>query len=95
MSLTTDQVKHIAKLSRLDLASDEIEKYRTQLSTIIGYIQKLDELDTESVEPTVNTTGMKDRMREDVGKESLPVADATKNSARVSNGFFVVPNVFE
>lgn len=95
MSLTTDQVKHIAKLSRLDLNPDEIEKYRSQLSAVLGYIEKLDELETSSVEPTVNTTGLQDRMRDDVEKESLTVINATKNSAQTHNGFFVVPNVFE
>lgn len=95
MSLTTDQVKHIAKLSRLELSTDEIEKFKNQLSAVLGYIEKLDELDTSAVGPTVNTTGMTDRMRDDVEKESLSVESATKNTAHANNGFFVVPNVFE
>lgn len=95
MSLTVDQVKHIAKLSRIQLTESEVEKYRTQLSAVLGYIEQLNELDTSSVEPTVNTTGMVDRLREDQVKESLPVADATKNSKQTDKGFFVVPNVFE
>lgn len=95
MSLTVDQVKHIAKLSRIQLTESEVEKYRTQLSAVLGYIEQLNELDTSSVEPTVNTTGMVDRLREDVAKDSLPVADATKNSKQTDKGFFVVPNVFE
>jgi aspartyl-tRNA(Asn)/glutamyl-tRNA(Gln) amidotransferase subunit C len=95
MSLTEDQVKHIAKLSRIQLTDAEVEKYRTQLSAVLGYIEQLNELDTSAVEPTVNTTGMVDRLREDKVKDSLPVADATKNSKQTDKGFFVVPNVFE
>lgn len=95
MSLTVDQVKHIAKLSRLRLTDAEIEKFRTQLSAVLGYIEKLSEVDTSSVKPTVNTTGMYDRMRTDEVKDSFSAAQATKNSDEVHDGFFVVPNVFE
>lgn len=95
MSLTTDQVKHIAKLSRLELSDAEIEKFRTQLSAVLGYIEKLDELDTSTVEPTVNTTGIINRLREDTEKPSLTVEEATQNTKKVDKGYFVVPNVFE
>ncbi len=95
MTLNSDQVKHIAKLSRMKLSDEEIEKYRTQLSAVLGYIQELDEVDTSQVDPTVNTTGILDRLRDDIEKESLHVEEATKNSQHVHNGFFVVPNVFE
>ena len=95
MSLTTAQVKHIARLSRLELTDEEVQKFGSQLSAVLGYIEKLDELDTTTIGPTVNTTGIVDRMREDQKKESLSMAAATNNSNHTSNGFFVVPNVFE
>ncbi len=95
MSLNSDQVKHIAKLSRIQLTDEEVEKYRTQLSAVLGYIEQLNELDTSSVLPTVNTTGLMNVLREDFQKDSLPVTDATKNSKLADKGFFVVPNVFE
>jgi aspartyl-tRNA(Asn)/glutamyl-tRNA(Gln) amidotransferase subunit C len=95
MSLNSDQVKHIAKLSRIQLTDEEVEKYRTQLSAVLGYIEQLNELDTSNVLPTVNTTGLTNVLREDVQKDSLPVTDATKNSKLADKGFFVVPNVFE
>lgn len=94
MSLTLDQVKHIAKLSRIQLTEAELEKYRLQLSAVLGYIEKLNELDTSDLEPTVNTTGITDHLREDTQQPSFTVAEATQNSTHSEDGFFVVPNVF-
>lgn len=56
-SLTTDQVQHIAKLARLRLSDDEIVRMSTELSSILGYIDILSELDTENVLPTTQAIG--------------------------------------
>jgi aspartyl-tRNA(Asn)/glutamyl-tRNA(Gln) amidotransferase subunit C len=95
MALTIDEVKHIAKLSRIELTDQELEKFRVQLSSILGYIEKLNEVDTSQVPPSINTTGIQNRMRDDVMGTSLPQTEALKNSQQTSQGFFVVPNVFE
>jgi aspartyl-tRNA(Asn)/glutamyl-tRNA(Gln) amidotransferase subunit C len=63
--ITSEQVKHIAKLARLGITSDESEKYAAQLSDIFSYIELLNEIDTKSVEPTSQVTGLKNVMRED------------------------------
>lgn len=95
MSLTTAQVSHIAKLSRLNLTEDETEKFRTQMTGILEYIKKLDEIDTSQVEPTVNTTGIENRTRPDIIGDSFTNKQATANAASHNNSFFIVPNVFE
>ncbi len=95
MSLTRDDVLHIAKLSRITLTDTEVEKFKDQLSAILGYIDKLNEIDTSGVEPTINTTGIIDRMREDVEKASFNQEEALQNSKETHNGFFAVPNVFD
>lgn len=95
MSLTTDDVRHIAKLSRLSLTDKEIEKFRTQMTAILEYITKLNEVDTSSVQPTVNTTGILNRMRDDEIGDSFSSHQATSNAAKHSGSFFIVPNVFE
>ncbi len=71
MKLTADQVKHVAKLANLPLFSDEEEKYSGQLSEILEYVDKLNEVDTSGVEPTYNVTGLENVTREDVAKPSL------------------------
>lgn len=65
MKLTKDQVKHVAKLARLGLSEAEIEKFRTQLSGILDYVEQLNEVKTDGVEPTAQVTGLLNVMRED------------------------------
>ncbi len=64
-SLTHDQVRHIAKLARLRLTDAEAEKYAKELSSILSYVDMLQEVDTSSVEPTAQVTGQVNSMRED------------------------------
>ncbi len=65
-ALTRDQVLHIAKLARLTLESDEIDKMAKELSSILTYIEMLHEVDTTSVEPTAQITGLTNALREDI-----------------------------
>ncbi|MDQ3099509.1 MAG: Asp-tRNA(Asn)/Glu-tRNA(Gln) amidotransferase subunit GatC [bacterium] len=95
MSLTREDVLHISKLSRISLTDAEVEKFQVQLSAIIGYIDQLNEVDTTGIEPTINTTGIIDRMREDLQKASFTQEEALSNSKDTHNGFFAVPNVFD
>ena len=69
MKLTREQTKHIAKLARLRLSEAEIEKFGQQLSSILEYIALLNEVDTENVAPTAQTTGLKNVSREDSPSE--------------------------
>lgn len=63
--ITPAQVRHIAKLARLGLQEADIEKFSKQLSNIFAYIEKLNEVDTSSVAPTAQVTGLNNVMRED------------------------------
>lgn len=63
--LTKDEVKHIAKLARLNLTEDEIEKYAKQLSGILDYFEVLKEVDTEKVKPIAQITGLENVKRVD------------------------------
>ena len=69
MKLDKSQVEHIAKLARLRLAENEAEKFATQLSDILGYVEVLDEVNTENVEITSQVTGLKNTTREDKTRE--------------------------
>lgn len=65
MSLTKEEVLHIAKLARLTLTDAELEKYAKQLSGILAYVDKLKEADVEGVEPTAQVTGLDNVWRPD------------------------------
>ncbi len=63
--ITQEQVKHIAKLARLGLKDEDVEKFSKQLSSIMEYVEKLNEVDVKDVEPTSQVTGLENVMRED------------------------------
>ncbi len=66
MELSQEQVRHIAKLARLGLTDGEVKKFSTQLTNILQYIEVLNEVDTTSVAPTNQVTGLSNVMRKDV-----------------------------
>lgn len=67
--LTDDQIRHIAKLARLQISDEEVTKFAKELSSILDYIGILNELDTENVEPTAQVTGLSNVFREDEVKK--------------------------
>ena len=69
-TITTDDVRHLAQLSNLQLADDEVENLRGDLENILGYIEQLSELDTSGVEPTYQVTGLENVWRDDEVQES-------------------------
>lgn len=65
MKIDKEQIQRIADLARLDLSDDELEKYRNQISDILVYIDQLQEVNTDNVEPTAQITGLENVLRED------------------------------
>jgi aspartyl-tRNA(Asn)/glutamyl-tRNA(Gln) amidotransferase subunit C len=63
--LSRDDVLKLARLSRLRLTEEEIDKYQTELSEILDYVQQLDNVDVSGIEPTYQVTGLKNIMRDD------------------------------
>ncbi len=63
--LTQEEIKHIAHLARLDLSEEELKMYGEQLSSVLKYIEQLQEVDTEDIEPTAQVTGLENVLRED------------------------------
>ena len=74
--LSHDDVRHMAKLCRLTLSDEEVEKFANELTSILEYIQKLQEVDTEGVEPLKQVTGLKNSFREDKLRSDDVDADA-------------------
>ncbi|NCU41842.1 MAG: Asp-tRNA(Asn)/Glu-tRNA(Gln) amidotransferase subunit GatC [Candidatus Moranbacteria bacterium] len=93
--LSSQDIKHVANLSRIELSSEEEEMYRKEMSVILEYVQKLDELDTDGVEPIGHITGMINSYREDVSYDgSVQEKEALmKNVPEVKNKWVRVKKV--
>jgi aspartyl-tRNA(Asn)/glutamyl-tRNA(Gln) amidotransferase subunit C len=95
MSLSADQARWIAHLARLELNDSEREAMAVQLSSILDYMNQLQQVDTAGVEPLAHPLSIQNVFREDTPAPSLPV-DAALSNAPVRRGdFFAVPAVME
>ncbi|MAT43005.1 MAG: Asp-tRNA(Asn)/Glu-tRNA(Gln) amidotransferase GatCAB subunit C [Anaerolineaceae bacterium] len=95
MSLTLQEVEHIAELARLTLSEAEKEEYRGQLSAILDYAQRLLDLDTEGIPPTSSVLPPQSVLRSDEIKPSLGPETVLKNSKHTKDNQFQVPPVME
>ncbi|MFQ6048011.1 MAG: Asp-tRNA(Asn)/Glu-tRNA(Gln) amidotransferase subunit GatC [Phycisphaerae bacterium] len=89
------QVRHIAMLSRLKLSDQELSLFTRQLSAILDYVQKLNELDTRQVEPTAHAVPIHNVFRDDEPDEPLGVDVALANAPQREGSFYKVPKVLE
>lgn len=88
-------VSHVAKLANLPLADAEKKKFEMQLSSILEYIEKLNEVNTKGIEPTSQVTGLENVTREDNAADSFTQEEATANTSSKHNGLFKVPAVLD
>lgn len=95
MKISKEMVKHIAMLSRLEFQENEIELYGEQLSRILDYVDKLNEVNTEGVEPTSHVLSLDNVFREDIVKASLSREEALRNAPDSTDKFFRVPKIIE
>lgn len=93
--LDDKSVKHVAKLAKLTLTKEEIKRYKEQLSEVITFVEELSEVDTKNVEPTHQTTGLKNITREDKinSSKSLTKDEALSGIDKTKNDYFVVAGV--
>ena len=95
MSIDLKTVKHISKLSRLSINEEKAKKLETDLNSIFKWIEQLNELNTENVEPLSSIAEAKLRLRKDEIKSKNIRDDVLKNSPDKNKDFFVVPKVVE
>lgn len=95
MSINAKDVQHVARLARLNLTPEEESMFTEQLNAILQYAEKLNELDTEGVEPTTHVLPLRNVMREDEVRESLPIEKVLLNAPDEEDGQFKVPAVLE
>ncbi|MDD5634795.1 MAG: Asp-tRNA(Asn)/Glu-tRNA(Gln) amidotransferase subunit GatC [Candidatus Omnitrophica bacterium] len=94
--VTEDIVQYVANLSRLSFAASEVPKFQEQLSNILGYVDQLNEVDTENTQPTSHAlSSMKNVFREDTPYKSLPLEEVLKNAPAREGKFFKVPKIIK
>ena len=95
MAAAEIDVKYVAHLARISLSPEEEKKLGAQLGNILGYIEKLRELDISGVEPTAHAVPLVNVARVDEVRPSLPHAEALRNAPRQASGLFIVPKIVE
>ncbi len=95
MKLSLEEVDHVAMLARLGLSPEERERMREQLSSILEHIERLQELDTETIPPTAQVITLQNVLRDDEVQPSLSVADVLKNAPQQEDDMFKVNAVLE
>lgn len=89
------QVRKVAKLSRLELTEAEVAEFTGQLSAILDYVGKMNELNTEDVEPLAHCLPVSNCFREDVVRESLGTEKTLSNAPQRDGEFFKVPKILD
>ncbi len=95
MSVTEKEVHKIADLARLQLSEKEAASFAQDMNKILGYMDLLNELDTEHVEPLSHVIDMESRLRSDKAEKPLSHEDALKNAPEADSDYFRVPKVIE
>jgi aspartyl-tRNA(Asn)/glutamyl-tRNA(Gln) amidotransferase subunit C len=95
MSVTNEQVRHIARLARIAISDEEIERLAPELNNILGWVEQLAEVNTDGVEPLTAVIDQKLRLREDAVTEGNIREDVLANAPEAQHGFFAVPKVIE
>lgn len=93
MSVTRKDVEYIAELARLKFKEEELESFTHQLNEILNYVDKLNELNTDNVEPLSHPIENINVFRNDELKKSISTEDALKNTSDKTEKFFKVPKV--
>ena len=95
MSVTNEQVRHIARLARIAMSDEEIERLAPELNNILGWVEQLGEVNTDGVEPLATVVDQKLRLRDDVVNDGNIRDAVLANAPEAQHGFFAVPKVIE
>lgn len=95
MALTADEVRYIARLARIALSDEEVERLRGELSTILDHFQVLNDIDTAGVPPTAQSFDLHNVARADEPRPSSPVGEVLRNAPRREDGYIRVRGVLD
>ncbi|MEA2109860.1 MAG: Asp-tRNA(Asn)/Glu-tRNA(Gln) amidotransferase subunit GatC [Pseudomonadota bacterium] len=93
--ISKKEVRHVAALARLEMDEQELDSYGKDLGDILGYVAKLNEIDTSGVEPTAHVISMDTPFRDDERGESFTHEQSLKNAPQRQGFYFQVPQVIE
>ena len=93
MKLSIEEVEHVALLARLALEDEEQEQFRAQLSSILGYADRINQLDTASVAPTYHVLPLQNVFRQDQTRVALDHDEVLQNAPDRSGSYFKVPRI--
>jgi len=91
--LSEEEVKHVAKLAKLELTPSEVKKFQEQLSEVLTYVEVLKEAKTEKTEPTSQVTSLENIFREDKAKTSLSQKEVLSGTKQNYQGFFKIKRI--
>ncbi|NLG68101.1 MAG: Asp-tRNA(Asn)/Glu-tRNA(Gln) amidotransferase subunit GatC [Firmicutes bacterium] len=94
-AITPDEVRHVARLARLELSEEEVARFTRQLGEILQAAKRLQELDTEGVDPTFYPLPLRNVFRPDEVRPSLPRERVLQNAPEVESDMFRVPRIIE
>jgi len=95
MTISKDRILKIANLSKISISEDQIEKLEVEISSILNWVETLNEVDTENIEPMSNSLTNFLQMREDIVNDGEKRSEILSNSPADDESFFVVPKVIE
>jgi aspartyl-tRNA(Asn)/glutamyl-tRNA(Gln) amidotransferase subunit C len=95
MTISRQDVQHVARLARLGLSDEEMDQLATELDHILDAVQALQALDTSAIPPTAQVIPLRNVMRDDVSRPPWPVEDVLLNAPATRDQQFVVPPVLE
>jgi len=95
MALSREEVRHVAQLARLDFSDEEEERMADEMSQILDYVEKLDELDTSGVPPMSNVLDVSNVFRTDDIESRIDQEEALEPASETDNGYFQVPQVID
>ncbi len=95
MSVDVATVRHIAKLARIAVSDEEVEALAPELNNILGWVEQLQEVDVEGIEPMMAVIPNKLRLRQDIVTDGGKRDDVLANAPAAEHGFFAVPKVIE
>lgn len=93
--ISKEQVEHIANLAKLKFSNEEIDEFTHKFSGVVKYVEKLNEVDTENIEPTYQAYDYKQVLREDIVEEGLSRQEVLQNTVEKQYGYFKLLNIMD
>ncbi|CAK7086620.1 MULTISPECIES: Asp-tRNA(Asn)/Glu-tRNA(Gln) amidotransferase subunit GatC [Tissierella] len=95
MMISKEDVKHVASLAKLKFSEEEIDEFTDKFSEVLAYVEKLNQIDTENIEPTYQVYDYNQKLREDTVKEGLQREEVLQNAIEEQYGYFKILKIVE